>query len=203
MRSEQKMALVLGIFIAIFLIFAIVIYVTRNTGTYEYDNGYDTFIIQEIKDEEIEYSKIMIYLNGESNFKYLNLIYGPRQLEDIPVDFKRDDLLTKELIYITFDPGTNLSSKGSVAAIELAKVISNKFLYDIPTEGATTSESNGYPIITCSDVNETTGVIYMKMSNQTEIYSKEGCIIMTGANEDDLIRSADKLGLILMEIMRQ
>ena len=130
-------------------------------------------------------------------------INDPYSLEDIPVtDNIKNKLLNKQGIYVTIDPNAN--SKAVLAAVEITRVIgTNDYgVFKIPTQAAVISQTNtSYPVITCNNANLQTGVIYLKVEDETKIYSSNECVIVEGKDYDELIKAADKLTLHLLGVM--
>ena len=56
------------------------------------------------------------------------------------------------------------------------------------------TESIGeYPQKTCDDVTDSVRVVDIRRGNETRIYSENGCIIIEGLEDNDMIRAADRL----------
>ena len=49
------------------------------------------------------------------------------------------------------------------------------------------------PVITCDDATSSVPVLYFVESNETKIYSENGCIIAEAKFETDLLRIKDRL----------
>ena len=57
-----------------------------------------------------------------------------------------DGIYGDEEIYVTLNPNADLSSKATIAALEIDKIIDNEYLYNIPVHSAMTLENEqGYP----------------------------------------------------------
>lgn len=180
--------------------FGLLIYQKNHYKTIYFE--YNGFAVHKGKDQAgnlIYQTKIFI---GNDQQPYLvTSRYNPEDLEDIEIykDLKKD-LLKKE-IYITMD--SESSAISVLAATEISKITGNLFLYKIPTHGALTSlvEGKNNIIKTCNDVTQDQAIIYLKQAKQSRIYSQEGCIIVEGKDEYDLIRVANRLILTLLGVM--
>jgi hypothetical protein len=126
----------------------------------------------------------------------------PRNASAIPLDDSAvNQILTSKKIYVVVDPDEKELAKLSVAAFEISRIPP---LYGVEVVGAYSKDSNppnpNVPIRTCNDVTETNGVIYLQVGNVTEIKVVNGCVHIVGANADELILAADKLGYNLVGI---
>ena len=122
--------------------------------------------------------------------------------QEIKVNLK--DIYDKQELFITMDE--NATGVSVLAATEISKVTGNSLIFRYPKEtfGALKNpiEGRNVTVITCNNVNNTTGVISFEIGNSSEIYSKNGCILAVGKSESDLIRVADRLMLVLLGIMK-
>ena len=208
MDNEKKIGMVI-VLVAFFVVASlIVMYTLKPTKSLVedvvvYDNGVDKFNIKKIKDNNTITSRIEIFFKGSPRPFYINTRYGPDELEDFPSAWDKKDILNKELVYITIDPDKNLTGKAVIAALELTYGISDKYFYGIPTIGAVTKDYNKNPVITCNNVNESLGVIYLKLDKKSEVASENGCVVISGKEEEDLIKGADKVFLQLLNILRK
>jgi hypothetical protein len=146
--------------------------------------------------------QIEIYFPGDHRPYYIDLRYDPVSLEDIDVDRRifhtlRDD----ENIYITIDPYANLTSRTTIAALEIDKFIDNKYFLNIPVNSSMTKPYHDFPVRTCENATEKSSVIWLKKGQKNEISLQDSCVVVEGKTEEDLIRAADRLALYLIGIM--
>ncbi|MBS3107467.1 hypothetical protein J4468_00995 [Candidatus Woesearchaeota archaeon] len=208
-KMEKGIDIIMGALVAILVIFAVFVYLIKDTNTfseltgkYNYDNGFDSYPVEEIREDLTNISRVTILIDNVPY--YFDFRYGPRELEDIPIDIDREYIQSKNMYFITIDHDERLQGKTVLASIELARVMSSGKLFNKETIGAMTEEYKDNPVITCADVNETSGVLYMKLANQTRIYQENnGCVVIEGVTEDDLLKDASKFGLYMLGIMRK
>ena len=189
MSKINKILIVLVIIALVSL--PIFIYMQKsNTFTYnEYKfsknsaNGYD----------------IEIFFKNDPSPHYINVRYNPKELERIPVETDLKSKLLKNEVYVTLDK--NLTSTSVIAVAEISKIIGNQYLFNIPTKGALTYDTGKNLFKTCDDATFQTGIILLKLADETKITSDKKCVIVQGTNEDEIIRAATKLNLILLSIM--
>ncbi len=203
--DSQKIAWVFIVLLVIFVLGTIGMFLyqkNRYKDTYFEYNGFTIHKITSENNNKVYQTKVFI---GENPQPYLiTTRYNPNELNDIEVNNHnlKDSVLKKE-IYITME---SYSSAVSVlAATEISKVTGNFLIYNIPTHGALTSgiEGKNVTVKTCNDVSAEQSIMYLKQSNRSKIYSENGCVILEGRDEYDLIRVANKLIFILLGVMQK
>lgn len=128
----------------------------------------------------------------------------PRNASNISLESEAvTKLLSAKKAYVTVNPNNQTElAKIAVAAAEISRILP---LYNVSTVGSYTEDSNpsnpNVPIRTCNDVSATTAVVYLQIGNETGIKNVNGCVYVTGANADELILAADKLGYNLVGIV--
>ena len=197
-KDKSLKYLIYGIVIimAIFAIFFIIGKILpQNYQGYDY-NGFSF-----IKGKDMWVTQIQP--PGENKLYTIELRYGPRELEEIPI-IGRPISLFREIqkinkTYITFDPyGNNLKYVGLAIGdidINLIKVLGIE-----PVAACTKEHSacNDTPIINCE--NTKAPVIFVKQDPVAFVEQKENCLIVQG-NDFELVKAADKLLLYLYGIM--
>jgi hypothetical protein len=174
----------------------------NKSAAYMYSNGDSEFKVTKVLFEKyVGYQVEYFYPNNPQPF-FINLRYDPESLEDIEIDRTifhkiKDD----ETIYITINPFENLTSKTTIAAMEIDKIIDNQYFFNIEVKSSMTEKYANYPIKTCNDATKESSVIWLKLGEETKITSEENCIIVEATTEDDMIRAADRLSLYLIGIM--
>jgi hypothetical protein len=126
----------------------------------------------------------------------------PREAGNISLDEKAlMDIVSAKKIYITSDPlGKDLGNV-AVAAYQISRIIG---LSSIPTVGAYTRDSEppnpDVPLKTCNDATNTTTVIILEAGDFTGVSEKDYCVHISGTNNTEMIKAADKLGMNLLGI---
>ncbi len=170
-----------------------------NLEDYQYSNGYTVFNVDVVSDIETYISMTV----GIEEIPYvLGLRNDPASLEDIPVEGNWNTrIYNDDAVFITFHPYANLTGKTTVAVYEIAKVIDNEHLYDIPVLSAVTEEYEDHPVVRCEHGNDLNTVIYLTLGSETTVFAQDHCIYVVGTDEDELIRAADRFVLGLLDIM--
>ena len=144
---------------------------------------------------------IEIYLENDANPHYISIRYDPRELDYIQVEDDLKQRILRNEVYITLTP--NLTSNSVIGVAEIAKIIGNKFLFNVPVYTALTYSKENIPVKTCSDVTVETSVIMLKLSNQTRVYRKSDCIVVEGKTEEEIVKASTKLALNLLGITKK
>ena len=170
------------------------------------------YILKQSKDNSFNYNgfkvyktvndfyNVEVYLTNDNQPHYLAIRYNPNDLEYIPIEKDLKNKILKDQIYLTIGP--ELGSTSVIALAEISKVTGNQFLYNILTTGALTYKKGGNIIKTCDDVDYKNSVILLRLANQTQVISKENCVIIEGTNEDEIIKASTKLTLSLLGVMK-
>lgn len=141
---------------------------------------------------------VEIYLKNDKNPHYISIRYDPRELDDIEIERHISEKVLKDKVFITLTP--ELTSVSVIAVAEMSKILGNQFLFNIPISSALTYEKENIPIRTCEDSTQKTAVILLKLSDKTQVSSKEECIIVEGQTEEDIIKASTKLMLNTLKI---
>lgn len=142
----------------------------------------------------------------------LTLHYGPRQVSNIPIepDLYRI-IFGSDLVYIVLHDESlttaNASSRGALAAIEIAKIVGKR--YDILNKDVvsgimapTASANPEIPVITCENATTTRSVVLFAINDTPQVSQvSPGCIWIQAPTGVDLIRAADRFLLQLTGIM--
>jgi len=124
--------------------------------------------------------------------------YAPNDLKFISYDSEINNVLDKDLIYITQDPedSTITNGKTVVASLTLYRMI-NKLIppyVDSIANVAVTQTYGGYneniAIVNCDDVSETQGVILLKQGFSNSIYLNNNCVVLEFIDADDSVKVA-------------
>ncbi len=206
MSQHDSTSYFILVLIGILLIGGVYVFFSEPTtavqDNYQYSNGETLFNVTKVSETETH-----IPLNvGTLNTVIFTLVLrkDPLSLEDIPVEGTINTrIFGDEEIYVTINPDANLTSKTTVAALEIDKVIDNDYLYGIPVHSAMTQENtDGYPVKSCYDGSDTSTVIWLTLGSETKVYTEEYCIIIVGTSEDEIIRATDRFLYSLLGIMK-
>jgi hypothetical protein len=179
---------IICIFVILFIIGKLI---PNNYQGYDY-NGFSF-----IKGNNMWFTQIQ---PQEGNKLYtIELRYGPRELEEIPIIGNPKIFLTINKTYITFNPyGENLKYIGlAIADIDMNLI---KVMGIEPIAACTKNHSacSDRPIKNCE--NTEAPVILVKQNQTTFVEQKGNCLILQG-NGFDLVKAADRLLLYLYGIM--
>lgn len=129
------------------------------------------------------------------SFGPLPFYYHPRDVDMIPVDPNAQKALNIVAdnggqIVISLDIDAPLPNQG-IAAIEISKVTTQ--LYNIPTVGATTKQSDdpNVPVATCDNSGIKQLVYEVRITNKNEILYENECIILEAKSPEELIKVTD------------
>lgn len=201
-KKVRNMMIVLFLII---LVFGVVFILKQNNSHYTYTSGAGVFDVQKLG---VKQYRIKVYINNRTNPGYLYVRYGPKELEKIMFDKRALDLKNKKQIYIAIDPeDEKLKGETTLAAIEIDKFLDNPQLFKIPVNSALIKSSDKAQNITiknCKDASEDIGIIWLKLGTRTGVFTEEnGCVVIEGEEQEDIVRGADKLVLYMMGIMRK
>tara|TARA_Y100000310_G_scaffold201978_1_gene202049 strand:- start:1837 stop:2520 length:684 start_codon:yes stop_codon:yes gene_type:complete len=152
--------------------------------------------------------KLEVYVNEAQFPVIMSVRNSPKNIEDISIDgvVAREMIEYKSQIYVTINPEENLTGKTTVAAKEIDYFIENPFLYDIPVNSAFMSAIVGSAaeqvIKTCADSVGDTTVIWLRLGDETAVFEENGCLVVQGTDEMELIMAADRLVLTVIGIMQ-
>ena len=211
-KSEKSISnLIYGLIIA-FVIVGIVVGVNVYSGfvvkedsyeRYNYSNGWSSFPVKKINDGLSTHYEIIVHFGKNPQPFKVMFRYGPLDVSDIYVPFSaKNRMLNDQEIFITIDPNANMSSKVTLAALELDKIIDNPYFFNIPMKAAVTSPYKNMLVKTCEDANTTSSVFWLKLGNETKVYTKRHCTIIQGTTEDEIMRAANRFAFVLLGIMR-
>ncbi len=204
MKEDNKIIFFVLVLIGILLGFGVYVFFdepeTYVENNYVYSNGEQMFNVTKVGPNE---SYVQLYVGNEGTSYMLGLRNDPESLEDIPVEgVLNTRIYNDEQIWLTINPNANLSSRTTVAVLEVDKVIDNENLYAIPANAAMTMENTyGFPVKSCYDGNDKSTVIFFTLGSETKVYTDEYCIIIVGTTEDEIIRAADRFVLTLLGVM--
>lgn len=175
---------------------------TAVEDNYQYSNGNSIFNVTKVSDTE---THVPVNIGVLNDVIYtLVLRNDPLSLGDIPVEGAINTrIYGDEEIYVTINPNAGLTSKTTIAALEIDRTIDNDYLYGIPVHSAMTQENaQGYPVKSCYDGTDASTVIWLTLGSETKVYTEEYCIIIVGTDENEIIRATDRFLYQLLGIMK-
>lgn len=198
--EKQAKIVVFSIGIILIVILALLFIRKSNAppGTIDYYK-YGNFEIQKIKDlSGLKGAIYKIKINVNNKDFYVYPRYEPKDTENISIekDTKQKVIRQgKEIVYLHVDKTQkNLSVDIGLAGLEIKNFLDNPYLYNIPVRFENNSKN-------CSDADEKTSVIFLKLGDETKIYQDKECVIVQGTTEEEIIRAADRLLFYILGIM--
>ncbi|MEK6934336.1 MAG: hypothetical protein AABW46_00495 [Nanoarchaeota archaeon] len=205
MKDVKKANLAIFVIILFLVAFAVFLWFyqrERYSDIYFNYNGFDVHRVNFLEKGFVY--KISLISEIDKNLYSIESRFNPMDLEEIPVNANLDDIYDKEALFITMD--NNATGVSVLAATEISKVTGNDLIFRNPkvTHGALNApiQDKNVTVVTCDNVNEYIGVISFEIGDKPRIYSENGCVIVVGKDENDLIRVADRLMLTLLGIMK-
>jgi len=173
----------------------------NKSMAYKYSNGDSTFEVRRISENECQ---IKVFFQGDPKPYIITTRYDPARLEDVNISRRGLNAVKDDKhVYFAIDPYANMTGSTVIATMELGKFISNRFFFNIPSSGAVTKPYNNKTVVSCKDANQFMSVIELRLGDRNRVYSEsQGCIVIEGTNEDELIRGADRLVLYWIGVMK-
>jgi len=163
-----------------------------------------------------EYSGMKVYplRYGDSNIMFFSFplifnIQGNNYKEDIiiksnPFDVENISYSVDESLFKTSKMGFTMDSQLNARAFLAAKEISGladkigiQTFFGVVGE----TENPEVMIFDCENATNLIKVVRMELSNETRIFSKDNCIIVSGDNYDDLMKASDKLVIEWLKVL--
>ena len=170
---------------------------------YKSKNGEYRIDVTQIENITI-YSPHVKRYNTEYIYRFRN---KPEDLENLDLEEGIMNKLNRpsglNLIYVTRDQDLNEKADNNVilAVAAFEPILGNEDygLYQVKIKNVYTTQAKDIPAVTCKGVSATDAVIYLKIGNETRVYSEDnGCVIIQGRNGDELIKAAEKFGYHLI-----
>lgn len=206
MEQEKQVKYILIVMVLSLLLLGGSLVIYREIKLSQNNFNYNGFEVYRQKELNSYNYKVQLFLGNNPQPLLINIREDPRKLESIPIEsnIKSKIIDGKNESFITMSE--NATSLSVIAAAEISKIIGNRYFFNLPTHGALISlpkGKNNLTIKTCEDVSKTTSIIYLKIANQTKIYSEDDCIIIEAQTENDLIKAATRLSLTLIGVMKE
>lgn len=203
MKKTEKQATIIVISLLVVLVSAFFFIFIKQTKEAENSFVYNGFKVTKTEDKQSTYYDIELYMEDNPQLFSIDVRSDPREIELIPSESNLNEKILRNVseLYITMEP--TYTSKAVIAAMEISKIVGNKYFFNLPTHGALIRYiGDKSPVKTCDDVNETTSIIWLRLSDSTRIYSRGDCVIVDGQTEDDLIKASDRISLSLLGIIK-
>ena len=131
----------------------------------------------------------------------LSTHYAPRDVENISAaPGLRNIIQTKDHIALVATP--DLTARSVTGIYDVGRIIGNRFNFLNKETTLALTEGNGsVPVVTCNNVSEAYGVIRFSLGNETAIRVDDGCVLVTGTSEEDIVRTSDRLLFTLLQMI--
>ena len=134
-----------------------------------------------------------VYRKNTENIYNVQLHFGPKEIEEIPIVGDADIFATFPNLYFTFDPIGRELNYVALAAGELS--LNTAVVMNVtPVAACTKNETDickTRPIVSCGK-NTKNPIIFIDPMHEPGIYAEGNCLTLGGSGED-LIKSTDKL----------
>ena len=201
MEDNKSASGIIIFFLILLVVFAVFIFWGERNKIDEIVFSYNGFDVQRVDSGAIPLYKIKLFINKGQEPYTISVRYDPRGLENISIEANLKNKILKNELFVTMDP--NATGLTVIAGTEISKIIGSPFLFNVPTHGALLrSAGNNAPVRTCSDVNTTMAVIKLQKGSENKIFSEGDCVVVEGTDEANLIKSADRLSLTILGVMK-
>jgi hypothetical protein len=171
---------------------------------------YNGFVFEKIDNIWTTHITISNKLTGKGESYSIMFHYTPDEVENVTtlINSRNESVtpnlfLNMPLIYITTEP--NYPGAVVLGGVEISKTMAIvSKTYDLRTQikSAMTKPGNySFPIATCENITKTQRVIYLKLGNQTGISFDNGCVIVQGTDETELLRASERLAFEILRIL--
>ncbi len=126
--------------------------------------------------------------------------FFPQQVEGIPTDAAIVPLLASPVLFVTYNPAAAANETMARVQYYISELFPARFDTFVSL-GVSEPTAFVFPIITCANATSSQPVLFLDESNQTQISVEGSCIRATAANDEDLLRIADKLVLLRLGVM--
>ena len=181
-------------------------YVSVSGQTYEFDKtriGSNIRHILNFKMNKPSESGRKVIKTAKLPFRY-----SPEELEEIPMEYVRSDILFAEVVYITRDKNLEGTEISPVAIPTFGRLLDSEWdtsvnLFEIPTGIASTvvMPYEDLPVISCGQATPERVVVELRNGDENKIYTEGDCIVVESKGYDDSIKVATKLAYHILGIM--
>ncbi|MFC1752656.1 hypothetical protein ACFL96_04595 [Thermoproteota archaeon] len=209
--TKNLLWIIIGI-IAVFALFFIIRFLIPSKDVMTVDKMHELNMKGKLEDETayvyngFSFLKIddvwYTQLQKGSTIFDVTVNYGPREVEDIPVEGSlENDFIQADKFFITFDPEGEDLKYVAVANYGLSNSLVRAFGFDL-TAGClknVTEDCAKAPIITCDD--EDKNVFYFKEAEEAKVIFDSNCVTIQGKGSD-IVKAKDRLLLRWYNILR-
>lgn len=194
----------------VLIILVIVFYnIGRNLGPekYNYQGKNGEFFIDKETISNINIYYTHVFVDGQEYiYPFRN---HPEDLEGVYLEEGLQSKLNRpkgtKFLYVTrdFNLGENTKNQDVIAAAGFEQILGTGKvgLYRVNLLNTyTTKHGDDTPEIKCSDVDEDTAVIYLRLASETKVYSEGDCVVIQGEDAKDLIKAGEKFGYYLLGV---
>jgi hypothetical protein len=206
-KSDKSVILIIGVVI-IFLALIFILFKTptgSNNDRVVHESMYGEYpLIQDGNDWFVK-----VFIPKRNNSYNIEMRNSPFEVENITfhnISYVLNKIVNSDQIYLSVDP--ELGSLAVVGMIELSRITGQRYdIYNIPTTGALTRSTNfsdpTTPIMNCANSTASDLVIEFEIAQENMIYPKDNCIIVSGTDEENIVKSTDRLVYTLLGVIKQ
>ena len=142
-----------------------------------------------------------IRVNNRNEIINLMFRYNPLQVENISISNGVSEYIkSKDKLYLTTQE--DIGSIPVIGMSNLGRAVGSRSkIFNIETHGALTTKNKGHPHITCKNSTESTGVVWYKLADKTEVSLQDSCVLVEGKTNWELVRASDRIIYELLDIM--
>ena len=175
---------------------------SNSAKSYIYLGDGGDYLIEEVENQGIIFYHIYVS-DGVKNFVY-PMRYSPRNVEDVSLSGRLDRFTIRPIVYVTQDPELieKTQSQSIVAATEFGRILAaSEFgVYDSQLEYTHTSGDGLISVKTCEDTGDGVAVVHIREGEGPSVFVESDCVIVQGANAEELIQAADALSYHLLGV---
>ena len=207
--TKKNSSLIIIVIIVVLILLGLGFYWFKfylNNGYYNYKGLNGEFKITKSKVGEVNFYHTSVFVN-EQEYIY-SFRNHPQDLENIPLESGLISKLNRPKgvkgIYVTQDVDlANKTNSDSVLGINAFEQVltGDSSLYNLRVGNTyTTNFSKEYLPITCNNVSTNFAVIYVKVGEESKIYSQGNCIVIEGRGVNGIVRAGEKFAYSLLGV---
>lgn len=199
---------IVSIVIALIIIGLVFYWLKFSMNNYNYQGANGEYKIIKSKIGNVEFYHTSVFVDEhEYIYTFRN---HPEDLEDVSLEPGLIAKLNRPRglmgIYVTQDVDlANKTDTNSVLAIASFEQVltGDASLYKTAVVNTYTTNFEGrYLPINCNNVSNIAAVIYVKVGEQSRVYSQGDCIVIEGRGSDGIVRAGEKFAYSLLGIFR-
>ncbi len=209
-RDKILVISVVAIIIIFWGLFALIKKNTQNVQPQIDIKTYNGFVFEKIDNIWTSQLSIVSSQSGKKELYSIMFHYTPDEVENIPTQKNtRNESITPNLflnmptVYITTEPDyPGAVVLGGVEISKIMAIVSKGYSAKMTIRSALTRPGNhSFPIATCDNVTATQRIIYLKLGNETKIDFDNGCVIVEGKDETELLKASERLAFEMLKIL--